>query len=115
MSRTIRVAYSKPLRAPSGLAVEEVPATPGTRAAGWPFRTARFTVPAGVTGEPDQHEVAELWMVRAGEGVVRSGDDIVELRVGDSVFFPPWTPHQATAGPHGPLEVFSLWWRQEER
>ncbi|MFJ5726874.1 cupin domain-containing protein [Streptomyces paradoxus] len=114
MSAVMKVSYGESSPAPSGTVMEEVPCGPGTVPAGWPFRTARFTVPAGATGEPDRHEVAELWMVRSGEGVVRCGDDTVELRPGDCVFFPPWTGHQATAGPDGPLEVFSVWWRQGE-
>ncbi|MFD5146107.1 cupin domain-containing protein [Streptomyces sp. NPDC058401] len=110
MSVPRRVIFELPEVMPSGMVVEEVAALPGPGRPDWPFKASRFLVPPGATSEPDHHEVAELWMVRAGTGIVLSEDKKTEIGPGDSVFFPPWTHHHVVSTGAGPLEVFSLWW-----
>jgi mannose-6-phosphate isomerase-like protein (cupin superfamily) len=97
------------------MAVEEASAPMGETDRGWPFSTSRFRVPPGSVSELDQHEVAEIWMVRSGAGNVRSGDDIITIAAGESVFFPSMVPHQVETTSSSPLEVFSIWWRDASR
>jgi mannose-6-phosphate isomerase-like protein (cupin superfamily) len=91
------------------MVVEEVDgATPGS--AGWPFRGARFEVPAGATTERDVHDVAELWLVRSGSGTVTSNDTVMDVGPGEMVYFASRVPHQITNTGPDQLRLFSVWW-----
>jgi mannose-6-phosphate isomerase-like protein (cupin superfamily) len=92
------------------MVIEEVAATVTDGAVQWPFKAARFEVPPGRTSELDVHDVAELWMVSAGTGMVRSGDSTLEVGPGAMVYFAGRVPHQVTNTGTGQLRVFSVWW-----
>lgn len=110
MTQPARVEYQAPEPYPSGMVIEEVgAATPG--AGQWPFKASRFEVPPGATNERDQHDVAELWLVRAGTGMVTSNDTEVTVGPGDMVYFASRVPHQVTATGAEPLRLFSVWWQ----
>jgi mannose-6-phosphate isomerase-like protein (cupin superfamily) len=110
MTRPVRVAYAAGETYVSGMVVEEVAAeTEG--AVHWPFQAARFEVPPGRTSELDVHEDAELWMVSAGIGTVRSGDTTFDVGPGAMVYFAGRVPHQVTNTGTGALRVFSVWWK----
>jgi mannose-6-phosphate isomerase-like protein (cupin superfamily) len=104
-SQPARIVYRAPEHSPSGMVVEE--ATP---AEAWPFTAARFAVPPGATTELDQHDVVELWMVRAGTGTIASGDSTMDVAPGSMVFFPSRVPHRITNTGPDQLELFSAWW-----
>jgi mannose-6-phosphate isomerase-like protein (cupin superfamily) len=111
MTQPARIAYQTPEPYESGMVVEEVAAdgTPG--APEWPFTAARFEVPPGATTELDVHDVAELWMVRAGHGTVRSGGTVLEVGPGEMVYFAGRVPHQVTNTGTDHMRLFSVWWR----
>ena len=112
MTQPARISYQAPEPHDSGMVVEEVDqATPGS--AGWPFQAARFEVPPGATSERDQHDVAELWLVRAGQGTVDSDGATMAVSPGDMVYFAGRVPHRITNTGSGQLRLFSVWWPQQ--
>jgi mannose-6-phosphate isomerase-like protein (cupin superfamily) len=80
---------------------------------GWPFEASRFQVPPGATSERDQHDVAELWMVRSGHGTVNSDGATLTVGPGDMVYFAGRVPHQITNTGSDDLRLFSVWWRPQ--
>jgi len=105
-----RIIYRTPEPYESGMVIEEVDvAAPDVT--GWPFEASRFEVPAGATSERDQHDVAELWMVRAGRGTVNSDGTTLTVGPGDMVYFAGRVPHQITNTGSDDLRLFSVWWR----
>jgi mannose-6-phosphate isomerase-like protein (cupin superfamily) len=115
VNEAVKVQYRDGSVMPSGMVIEEAITEPGTFSASWPFECSRFTVPPGATSEIDQHEVAEVWMVRSGTGTIQSLDASLDVSAGESVFFPPWIPHQVTNTGSRELEVFSVWWGEAGR
>lgn len=75
-----------------------------------PIKTLWFTLLPGRITERETHEVAELWVLQEGSGILRSGEDEIPLYPGNAVFFPPWVPHQIMATGTDPLTVLSIWW-----
>lgn len=69
----------------------------------------RALVPPGIVTHWHSHPRGQLLFVLDGVGLVRSGDgDVVELRAGDSVWFPPGERHWHGAAPSSPLEYLSV-------
>lgn len=106
----LRVAFGDPEIEPSGTVVESVDGLLRGDKLPAPFDMSRWTVPPGVTSDLDQHAVLEIWMVRSGAGLLRSGDQTMRLEAGDAVLMPSWVPHRVTALGPDPFEAFSVWW-----
>ena len=112
MTQPARIIYRTPEPYESGMVIEEVDvAAPDVT--GWPFEASRFEVPPGATSERDQHDVAELWMVRAGHGRVNSDGTTLTVGPGDMVYFAGRVPHQITNTGSDDLRLFSVWWRPQ--
>jgi mannose-6-phosphate isomerase-like protein (cupin superfamily) len=59
-----------------------------------PMTVSRYKVEVGDTVSLHVHTgKAEYWVIVAGEGVVRLGDDEIAVREGDVVVTPPHVPH----------------------
>lgn len=110
MTAPVLVPLDAPVVFPSGMRIEELRLSSVVPRGGLPFDASRFTVPPGATSELDEHEVAELWTVRPGRGLIRSGEEVLEVGPLDSVVFRPWVPHQVTVLGDEPFEAFSVWW-----
>jgi mannose-6-phosphate isomerase-like protein (cupin superfamily) len=110
MTQPARIAYQEPESDASGMVMEEVAKESTAGAERWPFQAARFDVPPGATTELDIHDVAELWMVRAGHGTVRSGSTTMRIGPGEMVYFAGRVPHQVTNTGADPMSLFSVWW-----
>lgn len=77
---------------------------------GHPFDVQIRRVTAGAAICPFHLHVAqwELFVFTHGRGIVRSGDERVEVGPGDVVLHPPGTPHQTIAGAEGELECLII-------
>ncbi|MFD0352156.1 cupin domain-containing protein [Streptomyces sp. NPDC127110] len=109
MTGPVKVGFGPAENMP-GMAVEYMSFGPEGQAVPPPFKGSRFLVPPGATSEPDEHAVAEIWLVRSGTGTVLSAGSRTHIGPGDALYYPPWVPHQVTSTGEDPLEVFSLWW-----
>ncbi|MFC8914822.1 cupin domain-containing protein [Streptomyces sp. NPDC047821] len=114
MPGPVKVGFG-PVESMPGMLVEGMFLGPGGSEAPPPFQGSRFRVPPGATSEPDEHAVAEIWLVRSGTGTVLSAGSRTDIRPGDALYYPPWVPHQVTSTGGEPLEVFSLWWTPQPR
>jgi mannose-6-phosphate isomerase-like protein (cupin superfamily) len=102
-----RIHFGEVEAAESGMVVTQ--AVPPA-AAGWPFQASRWEVPPGRTSELDQHDVAEVWLVRSGQGTVMSGGSEMPIRAGEMVFMASRVPHQVRNTGTDQLRMFSVWW-----
>jgi len=105
--RPARIDFAAAEAAESGMVVAE--ALPPA-AAGWPFQASRWEVPPGRTSELDLHDVAEVWLVRSGQGTVLSGGTELPVRAGEMVFMASRVPHQVRNTGTEALRMFSVWW-----
>lgn len=86
-------------------------AAPGaTLPADCPVHAARFVVEPGAATEVDVHDVAEVWTVVAGAGVLESQGTRRPIGVGDVVSFPSRVDHLVVNESDAPIEVVSFWW-----
>ena len=112
MTQPARITYRAPDPYESGMVIEEVDAAVPA-VAGWPFEASRFEVPPGATSERDEHDVAELWMVRSGRGTVDSDGTTLSVGPGDMVYFASRVPHRVTNTGTDKLRLFSVWWQAQ--
>ncbi|MEV8309644.1 cupin domain-containing protein [Streptomyces flavidovirens] len=75
-----------------------------------PFKSARFTLPAGSSTPPDAHDESEVWFVVAGGGSVAVDGVRRPVTAGDMVSFGPRQRHVAAADAGEDLVVLSMWW-----
>jgi mannose-6-phosphate isomerase-like protein (cupin superfamily) len=78
--------------------------------AGAPFKSARFTLPAGHRTPPDTHEESEVWYVVSGAGSIVVDGVRHPVATGDMTGFGPLMTHQAVADAGSDLVVLSMWW-----
>ncbi|GLX17376.1 cupin domain-containing protein [Streptomyces lavendulae] len=75
-----------------------------------PFKAARFTVPAGGSSSPDQHEVQEIWVLHAGSGTLEVDGERSPVGPGSMVGFASQSVHEIFADQGEELVVYSFWW-----
>jgi mannose-6-phosphate isomerase-like protein (cupin superfamily) len=74
-----------------------------------PTRIARYRVMPGNSVSMHVHTgKAEHWVIVAGEGVVRVGEQSFPVSVGDVVHTPPTVPHGLTATGAEPLVFLNI-------
>lgn len=74
-----------------------------------PTRIARYRVAPGHSVSMHVHTgKAEHWVIVAGEGVVRVGEQSFTVRTGDIVHTPPTVPHGLTTTSAEPLEFLNI-------
>ncbi|MBL8593185.1 MAG: cupin domain-containing protein [Devosia sp.] len=74
-----------------------------------PTRIARYRVLPGHSVSMHVHTgKAEHWVIVAGEGVVRVGEQSFPVSVGDVVHTPPTVPHGLTATGEEPLVFLNI-------
>lgn len=67
---------------------------------------AEATVPPGAETLLHRHGATEeLYHVTAGVGLMTLGDEVFEVRAGDTVCIPPGTPHRIRNVGAGPLKI----------
>ena len=80
-----------------------------TLALGERFQVKRIQVNAGASLSLQRHQHrAEHWVVIAGEGLVRVGDEEVRLGVDQSVYIPQRTMHRLSNASAAPLEIVEV-------
>src|SRR6266540_996069 len=82
----------------------------GTWGGGHPFDLQVRRIPAGAAVCPFHSHLAqwELFVVRAGSGVVRAGIEKYPIKTGDVFVHPPGEPHQLINTGATDLEVFII-------
>jgi mannose-6-phosphate isomerase-like protein (cupin superfamily) len=75
-----------------------------------PFSCSRFIVEPFCSSPEDIHSVREIWIVMGGWGELNYDGRMVNLSLGDAVYFPPMKSHCV----HNPgpvtLAIVSIWW-----
>ena len=100
--RIDRLDRQTPFITADGSSIREVAGVPSGNAVQQSL--AEATVPAG--GETVEHyhrRAEEIYHVVAGAGRLRLGDDLADVRAGDTVVIPPGVRHKLWSGPAEPL------------
>lgn len=84
-------------------------ASTGPLALGERFQVKRIQVNPGAALSLQRHrQRAEHWVVIAGEGLVRVGDEEMHLHVDQSVYIPQKTMHRLSNASAQPLEIVEV-------
>jgi mannose-6-phosphate isomerase-like protein (cupin superfamily) len=75
-----------------------------------PFKSTVFSVAAGQSTPPDRHDVAEMWVVLKGGGVLEYEGEAMRIAEQDRLFFPSQRLHKITNDSREPLQILSIYW-----
>jgi quercetin dioxygenase-like cupin family protein len=78
-----------------------------------PFQLNEFVVKRGEQTPVDQHDMAEIWHVQSGHGILHFDGEAHELKPGSWFHFPPNKSHQATCADTSDMQVLSIYWKPE--
>ncbi len=103
------LAYMEPESSDSGMRLQEL----DLRQHPFPFNSSRFTVDPGGSSPPDNHSVAEMWVIVEGMGELLYNDKSYQVKAGDAVYFEPFHTHLIRNHSSDALKVLSFWWPQQ--
>jgi mannose-6-phosphate isomerase-like protein (cupin superfamily) len=75
-----------------------------------PFKSTVFVVAPGCSSPMDRHEVAEMWVILSGTGLLECDGRKINVSRSDKLFFPSLRSHQVTNDATVPLEILSVYW-----
>lgn len=75
-----------------------------------PFKSTVFSVAAGQSTPPDKHDVAEMWVILKGGGVLEYEGEAMRIAEQDRLFFPSQRLHKVTNDSREPLQILSIYW-----
>ena len=100
----ISVCAIEPFVTKDGSVIREI-INPGLQE-GSPMSLAEATIEQGVTTLLHLHETShEIYHVTQGMGILRLGDDCLDVNEGDSVLIRPGTPHSIKCTGAVPLKI----------
>jgi mannose-6-phosphate isomerase-like protein (cupin superfamily) len=101
-----RLSYLKPESSDPGMTSQLL----GLDDDRFPFRSSRFTIEPGGASPPDNHSVAEMWIVIEGAGDLRYESQSVAIETGDVFYFEPFQTHEVRNHSDSSLKILSFWW-----